>query len=79
MPLAFVSIFTSDIALEFRIFVWLSTMINLHNCFFPLFLDVHRSSVCQKLGSKYSSVPVAELKERNDFYADLLRYKLLFY
>lgn len=34
---------------------------------------VHPSSVCQKLGSKYGSVPAVELKERNDFYADLLR------
>ncbi|XP_021762151.1 fatty-acid-binding protein 2-like [Chenopodium quinoa] len=34
---------------------------------------VHPSSLCQKLGSKYGSVPEVELKERNDFYADLLR------
>ncbi|KNA04552.1 hypothetical protein SOVF_198650 [Spinacia oleracea] len=34
---------------------------------------VHTSSLCQKLGSKYGSVPEVELKERDDFYADLLR------
>lgn len=34
---------------------------------------VHPYSACQKLGPKYASVPVSELKERNDFYEDLLR------
>ncbi|KAL2897551.1 Fatty-acid-binding protein 2 [Bienertia sinuspersici] len=44
----------------------------LQHCF-PPFSDVQPSSVCQKLGSKYGSVPAVELKERSDFYADLLR------
>lgn len=34
---------------------------------------IHPDSVCQKLGSKYGSVPAVELKERHDFYEDLLR------
>ncbi|KMS99415.1 hypothetical protein BVRB_2g045370 [Beta vulgaris subsp. vulgaris] len=34
---------------------------------------VHPYSVCQKLGSKYGSVPAVDLKERHDFYEDLLR------
>ncbi|XP_057539618.1 fatty-acid-binding protein 2 [Amaranthus tricolor] len=34
---------------------------------------INPNSVCLKLGSKYGSVPVAELKERHDFYEDLLR------
>ncbi|KAH9617680.1 hypothetical protein KSS87_014262, partial [Heliosperma pusillum] len=33
---------------------------------------IHPYSVCQKLGSKYASVPASELKEHNEFYADLL-------
>ncbi|XP_074296180.1 fatty-acid-binding protein 2 isoform X2 [Silene latifolia] len=34
---------------------------------------VHPYSVCQKLGSKYASMPASELKDHNEFYADLLR------
>ncbi|GMG99287.1 hypothetical protein Nepgr_001127 [Nepenthes gracilis] len=34
---------------------------------------VHPYSVCEKLGPKYVSVPVAELKKCHDFYEDLLR------
>ncbi|KAL9249425.1 Fatty-acid-binding protein 2-like protein [Drosera capensis] len=36
-------------------------------------LYVEPYSVCEKLGSKYASIPVAELKQRHDFYEDLLR------
>ncbi|GAB4854015.1 hypothetical protein Ancab_022597 [Ancistrocladus abbreviatus] len=34
---------------------------------------VHPYSVCEKLGTKYASVPVAELEKCHDFYRDLLR------
>ncbi|CAL9748508.1 unnamed protein product [Musa acuminata subsp. burmannicoides] len=37
-------------------------------------LYVHPDSICEKLGSKYASVPVAELKNHSDFFEDLLRY-----
>lgn len=36
-------------------------------------LYIQPDSVCNKLGSKYASVPVAELKDHPDFYEDLLR------
>ncbi|KAJ6824066.1 fatty-acid-binding protein 2 [Iris pallida] len=36
-------------------------------------LYVHPDSVCEKLGPKYASVPVSELKNRSEFYEDLLR------
>ncbi|CAL9106208.1 unnamed protein product [Musa acuminata var. zebrina] len=36
-------------------------------------LYVHPDSICEKLGSKYASVPVAELKNHSDFFEDLLR------
>lgn len=35
-------------------------------------LYVHPDSICEKLGSKYASVPVAELKNHSDFFEDLL-------
>uniref|UniRef100_A0ACD5YU78 Uncharacterized protein n=1 Tax=Avena sativa TaxID=4498 RepID=A0ACD5YU78_AVESA len=36
-------------------------------------LYIQPDSVCNKLGSKYASVPAAELKDHPDFYEDLLR------
>ncbi|WOL20214.1 hypothetical protein Cni_G29018 [Canna indica] len=36
-------------------------------------LYVHPDSICQKLGSKYASVPVQELKNNSDFFEDFLR------
>ncbi|KAF7086226.1 hypothetical protein CFC21_089540 [Triticum aestivum] len=36
-------------------------------------LYIQPDSICNKLGSKYASVPVAELKDHPDFYEDLLR------
>ncbi|KAM3224537.1 hypothetical protein ACQJBY_057744 [Aegilops geniculata] len=36
-------------------------------------LYIQPDSICKKLGSKYASVPVAELKDHPDFYEDLLR------
>uniref|UniRef100_A0A1D1Z8X3 Chalcone--flavonone isomerase n=1 Tax=Anthurium amnicola TaxID=1678845 RepID=A0A1D1Z8X3_9ARAE len=36
-------------------------------------LYVHTDSVCEKLGRKYASVPVGELKSRLDFCNDLIR------
>jgi hypothetical protein len=36
-------------------------------------IDIQPDSVCNKLGSKYASVPAAELKDHPDFYEDLLR------
>uniref|UniRef100_A0A453PS48 Chalcone--flavanone isomerase n=1 Tax=Aegilops tauschii subsp. strangulata TaxID=200361 RepID=A0A453PS48_AEGTS len=35
--------------------------------------DIQPDSICNKLGSKYATVPVAELKDHPDFYEDLLR------
>lgn len=37
-------------------------------------LDVHPSSVCQKLGPKYASIPGSKLGRCDDLYKDLLRY-----
>ena len=37
-------------------------------------IDVHPSSVCEKLGPKYASIPISELNKHRDFYEDLLRY-----
>ncbi|OMO86438.1 Chalcone isomerase [Corchorus olitorius] len=34
---------------------------------------IHPYSLCQKLGPKYASIPVGDLKKHNDFYQDLLR------
>ncbi|GAB2286541.1 hypothetical protein Dimus_020939 [Dionaea muscipula] len=34
---------------------------------------VHPSSLCDKLGPKYASIPIAELKKHHDLYEDLLR------
>ncbi|CAA7400772.1 unnamed protein product [Spirodela intermedia] len=36
-------------------------------------LYVHPYSVCERLGPKYASIPVSELKNNLDFYNDLLR------
>ncbi|ESQ50191.1 hypothetical protein EUTSA_v10001976mg [Eutrema salsugineum] len=36
-------------------------------------LDVHPSSVCQKLGPKYASIPASKLDKCDDLYKDLLR------
>uniref|UniRef100_A0A453PSN9 Chalcone--flavanone isomerase n=1 Tax=Aegilops tauschii subsp. strangulata TaxID=200361 RepID=A0A453PSN9_AEGTS len=36
-------------------------------------LYIQPDSICNKLGSKYATVPVAELKDHPDFYEDLLR------
>uniref|UniRef100_A0A6N2NK33 Chalcone isomerase domain-containing protein n=1 Tax=Salix viminalis TaxID=40686 RepID=A0A6N2NK33_SALVM len=36
-------------------------------------LYVHPSSVCEKLGPKYASIPIGELNKHRDFYEDLLR------
>nr|AOS52794.1 chalcone-flavanone isomerase CHI3C [Tradescantia hirsutiflora] len=36
-------------------------------------LYVHPDSICEKLGPKYASVPMSELKNRLDFMEDLLR------
>ncbi|KQK01628.1 fatty-acid-binding protein 2 isoform X2 [Brachypodium distachyon] len=36
-------------------------------------LYIQPDSICNKLGPKYASVPVAELKDHPDFYEDLLR------
>ncbi|KAJ8500582.1 hypothetical protein OPV22_011134 [Ensete ventricosum] len=36
-------------------------------------LYVHPHSICEKLGSKYASVPIEELKNHSDFFEDLLR------
>lgn len=36
-------------------------------------LYIEPDSICKKLGPKYASVPVAELKDHPDFYEDLLR------
>nr|QBF29384.1 chalcone isomerase [Crocus sativus] len=36
-------------------------------------LYIHPDSVCEKLGPKYSSVPFNELKNRSEFFEDLLR------
>lgn len=44
--------------------------------FFFSFLDVHPGSICEKLGTKYVSVPVNELKNHSDFFEDFLRYSL---
>ena len=38
-----------------------------------ILIDIQPDSICNKLGSKYASVPVAELKDHPDFYEDLLR------
>lgn len=45
-----------------------------NSCDLFVLLDVHPDSICEKLGSKYASVPVEELKNHSDFFEDLLRY-----
>lgn len=75
MPTAFVSILTFEYNYGSRII--LSTMTSFITNYLSL-LDVHPYSVCQKLGSKYGSVPAVDLKERHDFYEDLLRYEFCF-
>ena len=40
---------------------------------FTVLIDIQPDSVCNKLGLKYASVPVSELKDHPDFYEDLLR------
>lgn len=39
-----------------------------------LLIDIHPGAICEKMGSKYASLPTSELDRCNSLYEDLLRY-----